>query len=458
MVSDMKPKSSALGSPSSVRLDTVAPVAAVDRAEATRTFARIGLLSFGGPAAQIAVMHRILVDEKRWLTEPQFLHALNFCMLLPGPEAMQLATYAGWKLHGVRGGLIAGLLFILPGFAMMLALSAAYVLWGETPVLAGLFFGLKAAVLAVVAEALLRVGRRALKSRAMVFVAVAAFVAIALVKAPFPVVVLGAGLIGAFGHRLWPALFPAGAAEGDTLPETSNGGLATFARTVALWLAVWLVPLGVIAAVFGARGVVSKMTAVFFWASGVTFGGALAGLAWVGQQAVEAYGWLSAEAMIAGLGLAETTLGPLVLVLVFVGFVGGAAHADMPPLAGGLIGGTVAMWFTFAPCFLWIFAGAPHVERLRRVRWLSAAMAAITPAGVGALANLALWFGLHVLFGEFREVVLGPLWLPAPSIAGFDWRAGVIALSSAVALLRFHVAMPAVLGAAAIAGMALTAI
>ncbi|MCI5074354.1 chromate efflux transporter [Oricola sp.] len=430
---------------------------AISEAEAARAFARIGLLSFGGPAAQIAVMHRILVEEKKWLGEAQFLHALNFCMLLPGPEAMQLATYSGWLMHGVRGGLAAGLLFILPGLAMMLALSAVFVLYGDVPAVAGLLYGVKAAVLAIVAEALIKVSRKALKTRLMVAVAGAGFVAIAFFKAPFPLIVIGAGLLGIAFSRFAPGLLPTVASadgEGAIKPRGDRrrgGALAT----TAMWIAVWLIPLATLVTIFG-RGHVLADAALFFSRTAVvTFGGAYAVLAYVGQQAVELYGWLKPDEMLAGLGLAETTLGPLVLVLVFVGFLAGTGIEGLSPLAGGLAGGMVAAFFTFAPCFLWIFAGAPHVEALRHVRWLAAGLATITAAVVGVIANLAVWFGLHVLFGDHADLRLGPLSLPAPRLGDLDAFALAIAVIAGLALIRRRANMLAVLAAAAGAGLAM---
>ncbi|MDZ7822739.1 MAG: chromate efflux transporter [Ahrensia sp.] len=425
----------------------------VSEAEAIRAFAKIGLLSFGGPAAQISIMHRILVDEKKWLSEAQFLHALNFCMLLPGPEAMQLSTYAGWLLHGVRGGLIAGLLFILPGLAMMLALSAIYVLFGNVPIIEGLLFGLKAAVLAVVAQALAKVAGRALKAPLMYGVAVAAFIGIALLKVPFPLIVIGAGVLGALIWVVAPALF------GDAAPKPAENTQAqgfdhrASIRAAVIWGLAWAVPLGVLVVLFGSF---ESDAALFFSQTAiVTFGGAYAVLAWVGQQAVEAYNWLTPDAMLTGLGLAETTLGPLVLVLVFVGFVGGANAHEAMPLLGGLGGGLIAAFFTFVPCFLWIFVGAPYVEALRNVRWLAASLATITAAVVGVIANLAVWFGLHVLFGDYPEARFGPFYLPMPDVSQIDLAAFIIAISSAVALFRFKIGMLPVLGAAAVAGLVL---
>ncbi|MBO6640297.1 MAG: chromate efflux transporter [Roseitalea sp.] len=431
----------------------------VDQGEATRAFARIGLLSFGGPAAQIAVMHRILVEEKGWLTEKQFLHALNFCMLLPGPEAMQLATYAGWLMHGVRGGLVAGLLFIAPGLVMMLALSAVFIVAGDVPVIAGLLYGLKAAVLAVVVQALIKVSGRALGSAAMIVIAVSAFVGIALLRLPFPLIIALAALIGAALHIMAPHLLPAAkdtdkADAPDATVRGQNHGAV--ARAAGLWLAIWLVPLAALLVLAGPGNMFADAALFFSQTAIVTFGGAYAVLAYVGQQAVDLYGWLTPDEMLIGLGLAETTLGPLVLVLVFVGFVGGASLGGMESLAGGLLGGLVAAFFTFVPCFLWIFAGAPYVEALRHVRWLAAALAAITAAVVGVIANLAVWFGLNVLFGAFDLVRTGPLYLPDIGWAGFDWTAALIGIAAAVALIRFRLGLFAVLGAAAVAGVVAT--
>ncbi|WP_421857577.1 chromate efflux transporter [Oricola sp.] len=432
---------------------------AVPEREVATAFARIGLLSFGGPAAQIAVMHRILVEEKRWLSEPQFLHALNFCMLLPGPEAMQLATYAGWLMHGVRGGLVAGLLFILPGLAMMLVLAALFVAFGEVPAIAGLLYGLKAAVLAVVASALMKVAGRALKTNLMVAVAVAAFIGIAFLGAPFPLIVIGAGLSGAVLYRLFPEQLGledrVGATEAGPQARAGVRGPAGRAAATAAgaWAAVWLVPLAVLVT-FPGPGQFFADAALFFSKTAVvTFGGAYAVLAYVGQQAVDIHGWLRPDEMLAGLGLAETTLGPLVLVLVFVGFLGGARTGELDPVSGGLLGGLTAAFFTFAPCFLWIFAGAPFVEQLRNVRWLAAGLQAITAAVVGVIANLALWFGLHVLFGAPGEWQVGPFVLPVPDWQALDFYALAIAVVAGFALIGRGIGMVPVLAAAAIAGL-----
>jgi chromate transporter len=425
--------------------------------ETVRTFGRIGLLSFGGPAGQIALMHRVLVEEKRWLDERRFLHALNYCMLLPGPEAMQLATYSGWLLHGTKGGLVAGLLFLLPGALLITALSILYLLVGDAPAVEGLLFGLKAAVLAVVLEALLRISRRALKNGAAVAVAVAAFAAIAFLRVPFPVIIIVAGFVGVAMHMSAPrekAADADGQSGAEKVPEWARPTMARFFSTLAVWLAAWFGPLLLMLAIFGAGNVFVQQAKFFSVMAAVTFGGAYAVLAYVAQQAVQVYGWLRPDEMLTGLGLAETTPGPLILVLVFVGFLGGARAGDLTGVAGGLAGAVVALWFTFVPCFLWIFVGAPFVERLRGVRWLDSALAAITAAVVGIIANLALWFGLHVLFGKVHDAAFGPLVVPVPELASLDIWAAAIAAVSAIALVRIHLPMPAVLGAAMTAGIA----
>jgi chromate transporter len=418
--------------------------------EANRTFGKIGLLSFGGPAGQIALMHRLLVDEKRWLEEKQFLNALNFCMLLPGPEAMQLATYAGWLLHGVKGGLMAGLLFVLPGALVLLALSAAYVFLGDQTWMAGLLFGLSAAVLALVIEALIRVSKRALKSRFAYVIAALAFVAIALLKLPFPLVVLLAAIVGVARYRMMPG--------GEAQAAQTSIARAPLSSTISntlIWLAIWLVPLALLVWINPGNGFFKDAALFFSKAAVVTFGGAYAVLVYAGQQAVEVYGWLKPGEMVTGLGLAETTPGPLILVLVFVAFVGGSRISGYDAFTGGVLGGVTALWFTFVPCFLWIFAGAPFVEAAGRVKWISAALSAVTAAVVGVIANLALWFGLHVLFGDVGEARFGPFHLPQFSVTQLDWAALAIALAAGIALLKYHANLFLVLGGAAAAGIAL---
>jgi chromate transporter len=373
-----------------------------DFAEATATFARIGLISFGGPAGQIALMHRTLVDEKKWLDERRFLNALNFCMLLPGPEAMQLATYAGWRLHGVRGGLMAGLLFVVPGALLILALAVAYGLWGALPVTSAVFLGIKAAVLAIVFEAYLRIARRALKASTDWAVSTLAFIAIYFLAAPFPLIVIAALVFG-----YW---------RGDTGPEDigDDADATRFAAaeprtimTVAVWLAIWIVPL-LIAARY-APHTFSDIAIFFSKMAVVTFGGAYAVLAYVAQDAVAVYQWLAPGEMLDGLGLAETTPGPLILVNAFVGTLAGLRHGEALTIAGAIGGWAVTLWATFAPCFLWIFAGAPYVERLSAEPRLKSALATVTAAVTGVILNLTLWFAFNVLFRKVGTVNVGPL-------------------------------------------------
>jgi chromate transporter len=398
-----------------------------------RTFARIGVLSFGGPAAQIALMHRIIVDERQWVGEAQFLHALNFCMLLPGPEAQQLATYIGWLLHGEKGGLAAGLLFILPGALVMLGLSIAYVTLGGNPVAGGILSGLKAAVLVIVAQALFRIGGKALRSPPAWALALAAFAALAVFDVPFPAVVVAAALAGFVAGRAGSAAF-AGGGHGGGATGIGAGqrrqSRAAHAATVAAFSALWLLPVAVLAA----RGGVFGDIAVFFAKMAVvTFGGAYAVLAWVADVAVGTYGWLEPGEMIDALGLAETTPGPLILVTQFVGFL--AAYRDGGTLVAGMLGALTTTWVTFAPCFLWIFAGAPFVERLRSHVGLASALGAITAAVVGVIASLALWFAVHFLFARADAL---PDWssLDAPAallttalaVIAWRWKPGVLLL------------------------------
>ncbi|MDQ3558284.1 MAG: chromate efflux transporter [Pseudomonadota bacterium] len=429
--------------------------------DAVRVWAKIGLINFGGPAGQIAIMHRILVEEKGWIDEKRFLHALNYCMLLPGPEAQQLATYIGWLLHGTRGGLAAGLFFIVPGFFVLLALSIAYALLGDIPIVQGILFGLKAAVLAIVAEALLRVSRRALKSPAAYAIAIAAFVAIAFLAAPFPAIIAAAALAGFLLTHWNPDILsqqPTASDEPVPLsgPDRNGHAGAAALKSVLVWGAIWLVPVALLAAVLGLQHVFTEQALFFSKAAIVTFGGAYAVLAYVAQQAVEVHGWLRPDEMLTGLGLAETTPGPLILVLVFVGFLAGfRGETGLDPLAGGVIGALITLWVTFAPSFLFIFAGAPFIERLRGNRALAGALAAVTAAVVGVIANLALWFGLHVLFAEVGAATIGPVSLPAPDWSSFDPAAALIALAAGVALLRLHANVVLVLGLAAAAGAVL---
>ncbi len=395
-------------------------------------FARIACLSFGGPAGQIAVMHRILVEEKRWISEDRFLHALNFCMLLPGPEAQQLATYCGWLLHRVAGGLVAGLLFVLPGFLAMMALSVVYAAYGEVGLVASLFLGLKAAVLAIVVQAVIRIGKRALKNGWAVAIAAAAFVAIFLFGVPFPLIVLVAGLIGYAAEKTGrPA--PAVDDKADMSEQSHHGGAAggqshptqPSARsaflTALICLVVWLLPVAALIFALGPDDVYSQIAVFFSKMAVVTFGGAYAVLAYVAQEAVGTYGWMEPGEMLDGLGLAETTPGPLIMVTQFVGYL--AAFRDpgsLDPFLAGVLGACLTTWVTFAPCFLWIFAGAPFIESLRGNRALSAALSAITAAVVGVILNLAVWFSLHVLFAEVQELQRYGLSLDVPVAASLD--------------------------------------
>lgn len=415
-------------------------------AEATAVWARIGLLSFGGPAGQIALMHKELVEERRWIAESRFLHALNFCMLLPGPEAQQLATYIGWLLHGTKGGIIAGTLFVLPGFFVIMGLSALYAAFHEASWLASMFFGLKAAVLAIVIEAVIRVGRRALKNEVMVGLAAIAFVALFAFNAPFPIVVLVAGLVGYLGTRANPAIFAAGGhkAAAPDLPSVIGEGfvelrppMAATTRTVLVWLTLWVLPLLLIVPALGLSSTMSSLWLFFSQMAVVTFGGAYAVLAYVAQEAVQNFGWLLPGEMVDGLALAETTPGPLVMILSFVGFL--AAYRDpgsLDPMVAGLIGGALTTWVTFVPCFLWIFLGAPYIERLRSNKALSGALSAITAAVVGVILNLAIWFGLHVLFHEVGTFRAGPITIVSPEWSSINWVA--VALSALAVLCLFQ--------------------
>ena len=409
-----------------------------------RVFTRIGFLSFGGPAGQIALMQHELVDERKWVEQGAFLRALNLCHLLPGPEAQQLATWIGWRLHGVRGGLAAGMLFVVPGALVMLGLSLLYVMAAGLAWFAALFLGIKAAVLAVVAQALIRVGRRALGTRFKLGLAILAFTALSLAKLPFPLVIFCAALVGFAVGRVHPEWLAAHVLHQQTPPATSKRRLAkSTLATITVWLAIWAAPMALIAATLGTGHVLWDIGAFFSKLAVVTFGGAYAVLAYMAQASVEHYHWLSAGEMADGLGLAESTPGPLIMVTQFTGFLAAwRAPAPFSPLTAALLGAGLTTWVTFAPCFLWIFACAPWMERLERAAGLQSALAAITAAVVGVIANLALWFALHVLFagGEF---------------AGFDWRAGVIALVAALLLFRFKRGVIEVLGVSALAGLLL---
>lgn len=439
--------------------------------EAVRTWARVALLSFGGPAGQIAVMHRILVEEKRWIGEQRFLHALNFCMLLPGPEAQQLAVYVGWLMHRTAGGIVAGTLFVLPGLVAIMALSWVYAVYGKVGVVEALFFGLKAAVLAIVLQAVLRIGRRALRSGAMLGIAAASFVAIYGFDVPFPLIIAAAALVGFFGARAGAGSFKAGnghgkvgeayVADADTV---LGEGVPAHAKPDAAWslavgavlLALWLVPSAVLLATQGGDNVFSDIAVFFSQMAVVTFGGAYAVLAYVAQEAIETYRWLAPGEVLDGLGLAETTPGPLIMVTQFVGFMGAFRDpGNLPPLVAGTLGGLLTTWVTFVPCFLWIFLGAPHIERLRANRALSAALATITAAVVGVVLNLAVWFGLHVLFDQVRTFTGLGMAMDVPVLRTLDPAAALLTAGALLAVFRHDVGMITALAACAAAGVAL---
>ena len=409
--------------------------------EALTVWVRIGLLSFGGPAAQIALMHREVVEEKGWLSEKQFLNALSFCMLLPGPEAMQLATFSGWRLHGFIGGLAAGLLFVLPGAAVVIALAAFYVTFGQAPLAEALFLGVKAAVVIIVIEALLKVSKRALKRWDHWLLAGVAFIAIFFLALPFPLIVLAAAIYG----------FCRGGEQTDFAVAPTVSLMQTV-RTIVLWLIIWATPVILVWALGGAP-ILMDMATFFSQLAVVTFGGAYAVLAYMAQDVVQAFGWLTTGEMMDGLGLAETTPGPLILVTEFVGFLAGYGQGGFPlAFAAALL----TLWVTFAPCFLWIFAGAPYIDWLSAQPRLSGALSAITAAVVGVILNLSLWFALHVFFSEVTAETNGPLTLWTPTLATLDWR--IIALTglSGVMLLTLKRGVLQTLAVAALAGLALS--
>jgi chromate transporter len=416
--------------------------------EAAKVWAMIGVLSFGGPAGQFALMQRMLVDERRWLTQEQFLHALNFCMLLPGPEAMQLATYSGWRLHGWRGGLTAGLLFVLPGAFVILLLSMLYAAYGQVPLVASVFFGVKAAVLAIVVEALLRVAQRALKFESDWWIAGLAFAALYVFRMPFPIVIIAAALFGYFRTTTAADVIPE---PGETVPHPRQTVL-----TVTLWCALWLVPVALLLILLGPHHVFSQVALFFSKLAIVTFGGAYAVLAYMAQQAVEAYGWLSASEMIDGLGLAETTPGPLILVTEFVGYLAGYRAAG--GILGGMAGAAITLWVTFTPCFLMIFAAAPYIERLRAMPRLAGALAAITAAVVGVILNLTVWFGIHVLFRHVHELAVGPIRTSLPVLSSIDPASMVLLALAAFLLFRLHLGIGWTLLISACLGVAIRAL
>jgi len=446
------------------------PPHGVSFGEAMRVWLRVAALSFGGPAGQIAVMHRIIVEEKKWIGENRFLQALNYCTLLPGPEAQQLATYIGWLMHKTKGGLFAGTVFVLPGLLAIMALSWIYVLFGRLTIVEGLFFGLKAAVLVIVVEAVLRVGRRALRNNVMTAIAVVSFVAIFFYDVPFPVIVFGAGIIGyvagAAGYQ--PFLSAGGHGKvgarqvadrdsllGEETPAHARPALGWSLSIAAVFLVLWLVPVVSLYLMLGGGNVFTNIAIFFSKMAVVTFGGAYAVLAYVAQQAVDHYHWVTAGEMLDGLGMAETTPGPLIMVTQFVGFLAAWREpGGLPPLLAATLGGLLTTWVTFVPCFLWIFVGAPFVETLRTNKALAAALAAITAAVVGVILNLAVWFGLHVLFAKLVPFTALGASINVPILSSIDAPSAVLALATAIAIFRFKVGIIAVLLASAVAGMA----
>ncbi len=437
---------------------------------AFRVWLRIAGLSFGGPAGQIAVMHRILVDEKRWIGEARFLHALSYCTLLPGPEAQQLAIYIGWLMHRTRGGIMAGGLFVLPGLLCIMALSVIYAGWGQVGAVAALFFGLKSAVLAVVLQAVVRLGSRALRNGVMAGIAAGAFLAIFFLGVPFPLIIAAAGLAGWLGVRAGSKSFQvgghggggvAGLAEADSLlgagiPDHARAAVAGARRAAAVWLVLWLVPVLAILGALGMDSTFSRIAVFFSEMAVVTFGGAYAVLAYVAQQAVQHYHWLRPGEMLDGLGMAETTPGPLIMVTQFVGFM--AAYRDpgaLHPMLAGALGGLLTTWVTFTPCFLWIFLGAPFIERLRGNKALSGALSAITAAVVGVILNLAVWFALHTWFGETRPMRVLGAGFDAPVPASLDPWALALSGAAVVAVFGFKAGMIPTLLACSAAGIAL---
>jgi chromate transporter len=441
--------------------------------EAFRFWLKLGFINFGGPTGQIAIMHEELVERRGWISESRFLHALNYCMLLPGPEAQQLAIYVGWLLHKTLGGLVAGVLFVLPGALLMGVLSWLAATRGQLAPIAAVFYGLRAAVIAIVAVAVLRIGAKSLKNGAMVAIAAAAFVGIFALHLPFPLIVLSAGVLGLVGSRVRPDLFQAAAGHGaktaagggapakdahvvlhddDLPPEHARPTLARTLRALIVGSLVWIVPLALVAAWRGPADVLTQMGLFFSKAAMVTFGGAYAVLAYLQQAAVETYHWLVPGEMLDGLGLAESTPGPLILVTEFVGYLGAYRHpGDLSPLLAGALGAAVTLWATFAPCFLWIFLGAPFIESTRRQKAFAAALATITASVVGVVLNLAVALALHTLFTRVGERTLGPARLPVPELASVDLFAVALAVAAFVAMRRFKVGIiPVVVASAAI--------
>jgi len=432
----------------------------VSFSEAFLVWLKIGLLSFGGPAGQIALMHRILVDEKKWIDENRFLHALNYCMLLPGPEAQQLTVYVGWLLHGIRGGLVAGILFVLPGAIVIMVLSALYAGYGELTVVQSIFFGVKAAVLAVVIGAVRKLGSKVLKNGTMLSFAVLSFIGIFFLGLPFPVIVITAAVVGFFGGMYRPASFAilSGHATDDdddqaATPHHQSASTSRAMKTIVVCLALWLGPIAALAYLLGGSSVFTQEAMFFSKMAVVTFGGAYAVLAYMAQAAVETYGWLLPGEMLDGLGMAETTPGPLIMVTQFVGFLGAFRNpGGLDPMLAGVLGASLTVWVTFVPCFLWIFLGAPYVERLRENVRLSSALSAVTAAVVGVILNLAVWFGLNVVFGKVEKIDYHGLVLFNPDLATLDPAALVLCILACIMMFFMRFGMMAILASCAVLG------
>lgn len=421
-------------------------------ADLVRTFGRIGLINFGGPAGQIALMHKELVEDRNWIEESDYLHALNFCHLLPGPEAQQLATYIGWRLHGVKGGLAAGLLFVIPGALVILGLSILYAYAARLDWFAALFLGIKAAVLAIVVQALVRIAGRTLNTHFKRTLALVAFVGLFLLNLPFPVLVLGAGALGIVVAAWHPQWLTPGQAVGASDSGPRPPWRATL-RTIVGWLLVWAAPMLLVFLTLGPDHELWKIGAFFSKLAVVTFGGAYAVLAYMAQEAVQSYGWLQPGEMADGLGLAETTPGPLIMVTQFVGFLAAFRTPEpFTPLIAGLAGAALTTWVTFAPCFLWIFAFAPWIDRLRHATRLKGGLAAVTATVVGVIANLSLWFALHVLFARVETVEIGVVRYSQPVWASYDLRAAGLATLAFALLFVARWSVLRTLGLCAAAG------
>ena len=429
-----------------------------------RYWAKLGFINFGGPAGQIAIMHDELVDKKRWISNDRFLHALNYCMLLPGPEAQQLAIYIGWLLNGNVGGIAAGILFVLPALFLILGLSWTYAVHGDVGWVAAIFYGLQAAVIALVAAAVIRVGSKAMRNPLLVGIASVAFISIFFLKVPFPLIVVGAAVIGLIGSRVAPHRFKVeahgasgddGSILGDAFDEEAER--ATWGRTIRVLLfglVVWWGPLLVVIALRGREDTLSKEAVFFSQAALVTFGGAYAVLAYINQAAVQHFGWLEPGQMVTGLGLAESTPGPLIMVTEFVGFLGAYRFpGGLDPVVAGTLGATVTVWATFAPCFLWIFLGAPFIEQLRGNRALNGALSAVTAAVVGVILNLALTFGIVALFDSVRQGEFANVTFPLPALSSVDLFALLLALAGFVALWRYKINVLWVIAGSAVAGL-----